>query len=76
MAEERLGAWSPALSLSVISQLTMFQLSSLLEQKAVLLRLEAGSTEAGFLSAFCSISNTPTFIVIQYVIHILGSSWG
>ncbi|KAF2440233.1 hypothetical protein P171DRAFT_435065 [Karstenula rhodostoma CBS 690.94] len=40
-------------------------LSSLLEQKAVLLRLEAGSTEAGFLSAFCSISNTPTFIVIQ-----------
>ncbi|KAF1975591.1 hypothetical protein BU23DRAFT_503558 [Bimuria novae-zelandiae CBS 107.79] len=40
-------------------------LSSLLEQKAVLLRLEAGSTEAGFLSAFCTISATPTFIVIQ-----------
>ena len=43
------------------------QLASLLEQKAVLLRLEAGSTEAGFLSAFCSISDTPTFVVIQYV---------
>ncbi|KAJ8106375.1 hypothetical protein OPT61_g9579 [Boeremia exigua] len=27
-------------------------LSSLLEQKAVLLRLESGSTEAGFLAAF------------------------
>ncbi|KAL5384107.1 hypothetical protein DPSP01_005580 [Paraphaeosphaeria sporulosa] len=40
-------------------------LSSLLEQKAVLLRLQAGSTEAGFLAAFCSISETPTFIVIQ-----------
>ncbi|KAJ4286758.1 hypothetical protein N0V90_013010 [Kalmusia sp. IMI 367209] len=40
-------------------------LSSLLLQKAVLLRLEAGSTEAGFLSAFCTISDIPTFIVIQ-----------
>ncbi|KAL5387983.1 hypothetical protein PMIN06_011016 [Paraphaeosphaeria minitans] len=40
-------------------------LSSLLEQKAVLLRLEAASTEAGFLAAFCSIAETPTFIVIQ-----------
>jgi hypothetical protein len=41
--------------------------SSLLEQKAVVLRLEAGSTDAGFLSAFCPVSNTPTFVVIQYV---------
>ncbi|KAJ4357367.1 uncharacterized protein N0V89_001942 [Didymosphaeria variabile] len=40
-------------------------LLSLIEQKAVLLRLEAGSTEAGFLSAFCTISEIPTFIVIQ-----------
>jgi len=29
------------------------------------LRLEAGSTEAGFLSAFCTIEGVPTFVVIQ-----------
>ncbi|PVH92834.1 hypothetical protein DM02DRAFT_677242 [Periconia macrospinosa] len=40
-------------------------IANLLEQTAVLLRLEAGSTEAGFLSAFCTISSTPTFVVIQ-----------
>ncbi|KAF2184831.1 hypothetical protein K469DRAFT_708599 [Zopfia rhizophila CBS 207.26] len=40
-------------------------LSSLLQQNAVLLRLEAGSTEAGFLSAFCPISNTPMLVVIH-----------
>ncbi|KAF2476258.1 uncharacterized protein BDR25DRAFT_300349 [Lindgomyces ingoldianus] len=40
-------------------------ISNLLVQKAVMLRLEAGSTEAGFLSAFCPISNIPTFVVIQ-----------
>jgi hypothetical protein len=37
----------------------------LLEQKAVVLRLEAGSAEAGFLSAFCTIEKVPTFVVIQ-----------
>ncbi|KAH7381638.1 hypothetical protein BKA66DRAFT_512512 [Pyrenochaeta sp. MPI-SDFR-AT-0127] len=40
-------------------------LSNLLAQKAVLLNLQAGSTEAGFLAAFCDINTTPTFIVIQ-----------
>lgn len=40
-------------------------MSSLLEQKAVLLRIEAGSTEAGFLGAFCDIANIPTLVVIQ-----------
>ncbi|CBX94985.1 similar to UBX domain-containing protein [Plenodomus lingam JN3] len=40
-------------------------LSTLLAQKAVLLRLQAGSTEAGFLAAFSDISNIPTFVVIQ-----------
>ncbi|KAG9187888.1 hypothetical protein G6011_05759 [Alternaria panax] len=40
-------------------------LSSLLVQKAVVLRLEAGSTEAGFLAAFSDISSIPTFVVIQ-----------
>ncbi|KAF2265402.1 hypothetical protein CC78DRAFT_200890 [Lojkania enalia] len=39
--------------------------SSLLEQKAVVLRLQASTTEAGFLSAFCPISNIPTLVVIQ-----------
>lgn len=41
------------------------QLSSLLAQKAVLLRLEAGSTEAGFLAAFSDLSEIPTFVVIH-----------
>ncbi|CAN9175320.1 unnamed protein product [Alternaria alternata] len=40
-------------------------LSNLLAQKAVVLRLEAGSTEAGFLAAFSDISSVPTFVVIQ-----------
>ncbi|EOA85657.1 uncharacterized protein SETTUDRAFT_177732 [Exserohilum turcica Et28A] len=40
-------------------------LSSLLAQKAVLLRLEAGSTEAGFLAAFSDLAEIPTFVVIQ-----------
>ncbi|KNG45849.1 ubx domain-containing protein [Stemphylium lycopersici] len=40
-------------------------LSSLLAQKAILLRLEAGSTEAGFLAAFSDLSQTPTFVVIH-----------
>lgn len=43
----------------------MVQLSSLLVQKAVLLRLQAGSTEAGFLAAFSDISSIPTLVVIQ-----------
>ncbi|CAN9337886.1 unnamed protein product [Alternaria alternata] len=40
-------------------------LSNLLAQKTVVLRLEAGSTEAGFLAAFSDISSVPTFVVIQ-----------
>ncbi|KAF2021603.1 hypothetical protein BU24DRAFT_337735 [Aaosphaeria arxii CBS 175.79] len=40
-------------------------ISNLLQQKAVLLRLDAGSTEAGFLSAFCPLSSTPTLVVIH-----------
>ncbi|CAO2657700.1 Nn.00g038260.m01.CDS01 [Neocucurbitaria sp. VM-36] len=40
-------------------------ISNLLAQKAVLLRLQAGSTEAGFLAAFCDTKIIPTFIVIQ-----------
>ncbi|KAF3045471.1 hypothetical protein E8E12_006461 [Didymella heteroderae] len=40
-------------------------LSSLLEQKAILLRLKSGSTEAGFLAALCKIESAPTLVVIQ-----------
>ncbi|KAF2625994.1 hypothetical protein BU25DRAFT_441103 [Macroventuria anomochaeta] len=40
-------------------------ISSLLEQKAILLRLEHGSTEAGFLAAFCKIESAPTLVVIH-----------
>ncbi|XP_014552668.1 hypothetical protein COCVIDRAFT_109731 [Bipolaris victoriae FI3] len=45
--------------------LTSGWLSSLLAQKAVVLRLEAGSTEAGFLAAFSDLSEIPTFVVIH-----------
>ncbi|OCK79516.1 hypothetical protein K432DRAFT_330055 [Lepidopterella palustris CBS 459.81] len=41
------------------------QLSALLVQTAVLLRIEAGSTEAGFLSAFCPVTKVPTLVVIH-----------
>ncbi|KZM20519.1 uncharacterized protein EKO05_0004524 [Ascochyta rabiei] len=40
-------------------------ISNLLAQKAVLLRLENGSTEAGFLAAFCKIESAPTLVVIH-----------
>ncbi|KAJ4383958.1 hypothetical protein N0V86_000802 [Didymella sp. IMI 355093] len=40
-------------------------LSSLLEQKSILLRIESGSTEAGFLAAFCKIESAPTLVVIH-----------
>ncbi|KAH7405738.1 hypothetical protein DE146DRAFT_649565 [Phaeosphaeria sp. MPI-PUGE-AT-0046c] len=39
--------------------------SALLADKAVLLRIEAGSTEAGFLAAFCSIESIPSLVVVQ-----------
>ncbi|OCL02762.1 hypothetical protein AOQ84DRAFT_169837 [Glonium stellatum] len=40
-------------------------LSTLLTQTAVLLRIQAGSLEAGFLSAFCPISKIPALVVIH-----------
>ncbi|KAJ4337549.1 hypothetical protein N0V95_008311 [Ascochyta clinopodiicola] len=40
-------------------------ISNLLAQKAVLLRLESGSTEAGFLAAFCKIESAPTLVIIH-----------
>ncbi|OJD37442.1 ubx domain-containing protein [Diplodia corticola] len=40
-------------------------LATLLAQKSVALRLEAGSQEAGFLSAFCPIPKTPALVVIH-----------
>ncbi|KAF2275937.1 uncharacterized protein EI97DRAFT_433871 [Westerdykella ornata] len=39
--------------------------SSLLEQKAVLLRIQAGSNEQGFLAAFCPMEITPTLVLIE-----------
>ncbi|KAK4543387.1 hypothetical protein LTR36_005530 [Oleoguttula mirabilis] len=36
-----------------------------LGEKAVLLRLDYGSKEASFLSAFCKIERAPTFVVIR-----------
>ena len=34
-------------------------------EKAVILKLEYGSTEAGFLAAFCPITTSPTLVVID-----------
>ncbi|THZ10585.1 hypothetical protein D6C95_00449 [Aureobasidium pullulans] len=36
-----------------------------LGEKAVLLRINAGSTEAGFLGAFCSLASMPKLLVIR-----------
>jgi len=40
-------------------------LQSLLSTRTVLLRLQAGSQEAGYLAAICPIPKNPTFIIIQ-----------
>ncbi|GAB7359671.1 hypothetical protein MBLNU230_g6850t1 [Neophaeotheca triangularis] len=40
-------------------------LGDMIKDKAVLLRIEFGSQEAGFLSAFCSISAAPTLVIIR-----------
>jgi hypothetical protein len=34
-------------------------------RKAVILRIEHGSQEMGFLSAFCPVANSPTFVIID-----------
>jgi hypothetical protein len=41
------------------------QVSQLLTARAVILRLQAGSQEAGFLAAFCPIGEVPSLVVIQ-----------
>ena len=46
--------------------LIMFQVKQSLKAHAVVFRLQADSQEASFLSAFCSISSTPTLVVIKY----------
>src|SRR4051812_7543571 len=75
MASQRSGIFFSTVSLMKIDT-NRGQLFTLLRQKAVVLRLEAGSTEAGFLAAFCPISNTPTLVIIQYAVgHILGWIW-
>lgn len=51
----------------VESILTDEQVSNLLGGKAVVLRIQAGSQEAAFLSAFCPVERVPALVVIQYV---------
>jgi hypothetical protein len=41
------------------------QLAPLLLEKTLLLRLQAGSQEAGFLAAIYPIPKTPTLVIIQ-----------
>jgi len=40
-------------------------LGDVLSEKAVLLKLEAESQEAGFLSAFCSLEKVPKLVIIR-----------
>jgi hypothetical protein len=39
----------------------------LLRSRCVLLKLQAGSVEAGFLAAFCPIQAVPYLVVVKYV---------
>lgn len=41
------------------------ELQEVITEKAVLLRLQRGSQEAGFLGAFCKIDKAPTLVIIQ-----------
>lgn len=54
--------------LAIIECLTVsdsMQVAQALNAKAVVLRLTAGSQEAGFLAPFCPISKFPTVILIK-----------
>ena len=42
-------------------------IAQLLSERAVTLRIQAGSQEAGFLNAFCPVDEVPALAVIQYV---------
>lgn len=45
------------------------QVAPVLDAKAVLLRLTAGTQEAGFLTTFCPIAKFPTAVVIKSVLY-------
>ncbi|TID17105.1 putative exopolygalacturonase X [Venturia nashicola] len=47
------------------SQLIDFKVAEVLTTKAVVLRLQAGSQEAGFLAAFCPVNVVPLLVVIH-----------
>ncbi|KIW07722.1 uncharacterized protein PV09_01653 [Verruconis gallopava] len=42
------------------------EVSRLLQSRSVILRLNAGSQEAGFLSAFCPVNDVPALALIQH----------
>lgn len=46
---------------------TSEQFAASLKDKSVVLRLTAGSQEAGFLASFCPITKFPVVVVIKYV---------
>lgn len=43
------------------------QVAQVLGERSVLLRLAAGTQEAGFLTSFCPIAELPTVVVIKCV---------
>lgn len=53
----------PSLRISIYRS----QVAQVLTTKAVVLRLQGGSQEAGFLAAFCPINVLPIFVIIQLV---------
>lgn len=64
---KRYGRLSWLYSYRRLCGLTIQQITQLLKDKAVILRLREGTQEAGFLSSFCPISKYPTVVVIKYV---------
>jgi len=47
------------------------KIAALLRSKTILLRLNFGSQEAGYLSAFCPLSQAPTLVIIEYVVWMV-----
>ena len=49
------------------SYLAEQEIRAALDSKAILIRIESGSTEAQFLTAYYPVAATPSLVIIQYV---------
>ena len=50
---------------SDLDDCSLYKVSGVLKDRAVVLKLQAGSQEAGFLSAFCLIEQFPSILIIK-----------